>query len=142
MLSKYWKNKHIFFSFYLLMINFWFNIMRKTKHLSISPSLSISLLIPFFLSLSLLSIILFGVSNRRFRPCYSYNLHKVVKNVVGTPKCEIILVLPNIAILVFSLVFFVKLLLLIFFASFFELSLYSYFSSNYCDCVSYHTFLL
>ena len=45
-----------FFSFYLLMIYFWFNIMRKTKHLSISlsisPSLFISLLLPFFLSLS------------------------------------------------------------------------------------------
>ena len=36
----------------------------------ISPSLSIYLLLPFFLSLSLFSIILFGVSNGRFRPCF------------------------------------------------------------------------
>ena len=38
----------------------------------ISPTLSISLLLSFFLShsLCLLSIILFGVSNGRFRPCF------------------------------------------------------------------------
>ena len=41
----------------------------------ISPSLSKSLLLPFFLSLSLclLYIILFCVSNGRFRPCSLYN---------------------------------------------------------------------
>ena len=36
----------------------------------ISPSLSISLLLPFFLS-----IILFGVSNGRFRPCFYYTFN-------------------------------------------------------------------
>ena len=39
----------------------------------ISPSLSISLLLPFFLSPSLcLLIILFGISNGHFCPCYYY----------------------------------------------------------------------
>ena len=51
-------------------------------HLSlslISPSLSIYLLLPFLSlspSLCLLSIILFGVSNGRFRPCYPWILKK------------------------------------------------------------------
>ena len=85
--EKFLRNLKIFFVLaFLYLYNL--NKLELCKfHLSLSLSLSLSLPLPLsylsfplyispstFLSLSLLSIILFGVSNGRFRPCFYYNL--------------------------------------------------------------------
>ena len=72
-----------FHSLYPFLLSLSISLSYLSLPLYISPSLSISLLLPFFpslsslllslfslSSLSLLSIILFGVSNGRFRPCF------------------------------------------------------------------------